>query len=191
MSAQATAAGETRIGAAFALMIGATALFPVSDTISKLVTGVMPPLEVGFWRVAFQAGALAAIGRALRSCVVGPVLSPIVAAGGAAQAIVVLGLIGGLAVMPLATTISIFFSGPLIITVLSAAFLGAASLTGDDLLCRVGLLHRLGRHPQPDHPGDSADQRAREHADLGLGQQQLRGERERADEQAHGEADAA
>jgi drug/metabolite transporter (DMT)-like permease len=117
-------ASETRIGAAFAMMIGATALFPVSDAIAKLLTSLMPPLEVGFWRLTFQAASLGAIALAAPSRVAGPVFSPILAAGGAATATLVLGFIGGLAVLPLATAISIFFVGPLIITVLSAAFLG-------------------------------------------------------------------
>jgi drug/metabolite transporter (DMT)-like permease len=117
-------ASETRIGAAFALMIGATTLFPIGDTFSKLLTGIMDPLEVTFWRLAGQALALMLLALVRPARVTGRVLSPILIAGGAATALMLLGLIGGLAVMPLATAVSIFFTAPLILTVLSAAFLG-------------------------------------------------------------------
>ena len=116
--------GETRVGLAFAMMIGATTLFPIGDTFSKLLTGLMAPLEVTFWRIAFQALALILLAAILPHRAVGPRFSPVLALGGLATAGMVAGLISAFAVMPIATAIVIFFVGPLILTVFSALFLG-------------------------------------------------------------------
>jgi drug/metabolite transporter (DMT)-like permease len=116
--------GETRIGVAFAMMIGATTLFPIGDTFSKILTGLIDPLEVTFWRVAFQSVALGALAWALPSRAAGETWSPILALGGITTAVMVACLISSFAVMPIATAIAIFFVGPLILTVFSALFLG-------------------------------------------------------------------
>lgn len=116
--------GDTRVGAAFAMMIGATTLFPIGDTFSKLLTGLMDPLEVTFWRVSFQAVALVALAVAMPARISGPPLSPILALGGLTTATLVTCLISAFSVMPIATAIAIFFVGPLILTVFSAVFLG-------------------------------------------------------------------
>jgi threonine/homoserine efflux transporter RhtA len=116
--------GETRIGAAFAMMIGATTLFPIGDTFSKYLTGTIDPLEVTFWRLAFQALALGLLALAMPGRSEGMAFSPILAAGGLATAVMVGCLISSFAVMPIATAIAIFFVGPLMLTVFSALFLG-------------------------------------------------------------------
>jgi drug/metabolite transporter (DMT)-like permease len=116
--------GETRIGTAFAMMIGATTLFPIGDTFSKYLTGIIDPLEVTFWRLGFQALALVVLALAMPGRTEGRAFSPILAAGGLATAVMVACLISAFAVMPIATAIVIFFVGPLILTVFSALFLG-------------------------------------------------------------------
>lgn len=123
MTSASSASGEHRIGLAFAMMLGATTLFPIGDTFSKLLTGLMGPLEVTFWRVAFQTLALILLALAMPHRAVGAKLSPILALGGATTAAMVAGLISAFAVMPIATAIVIFFVGPLILTVFSALFL--------------------------------------------------------------------
>ena len=123
MTGTAEPGGQARVGAAFAMMIGATTLFPIGDTFSKLLTGIIDPLEVTFWRVAFQAAALVVLALAMPGRASGPVFSPILALGGLTTAGMVACLISSFAVMPIATAIAIFFVGPLILTVFSALFL--------------------------------------------------------------------
>ena len=115
---------ETRLGPAFALMVGACLLLPVGDTLSKLLTGVVHPLEVTLWRLVFQALALALGAAALRRRVRGRVFSPLLAVGGLTTAATLGFLISAFAVAIGITAISIFFVEPLILTVLSALLLG-------------------------------------------------------------------
>ena len=112
-----------RLDAAFAMMAAATLLLPVGDTLSKLLTEVVTPVEVAFWRLAFQGGVLALVALALRDRVQGSVLSPVLALGGAATAATLVLLIAAFSAMPIATAIAIFFVEPLILTLLSALLL--------------------------------------------------------------------
>ncbi len=126
MTTIATEAEERRaqLGTAFVLMIAATSLLPVGDTLSKFLTDAVHPLEVTLWRLVFQALALSLAALALRSRVQGAVFSPILALGGVTTAATLGFLISSFAVMPIATAIAIFFVEPLLLTVMSAIFLG-------------------------------------------------------------------
>lgn len=128
------------IGPAFALMVGATLLLPVGDTLSKYLTGVVHPLEVTLWRLVFQALALGLAALVVPSRVHGRVFSPLLALGGLTTAATLGFLISAFAVMPIATAIAIFFVEPLLLTVMSALFLGERVGWRRYLAVVVGLL---------------------------------------------------
>ena len=133
--------GEFEVG--FALMAVATLLLPVGDTLSKLLTRVVPPVEVAFWRLAFQSGVLGLAALALRRRAHGNPFSPVLAAGGITTATTLVFLVMAFSEMPIATAIVIFFVEPLILTVLSVLFLGETAGWRRYAAVAVGLLGAL------------------------------------------------
>ncbi len=134
------AASGPRIGAAFALMVGATMLLPVGDTFSKLLTGHVPALEVTFWRLVCQSLAVWIAAMLLPARRRGASLSPILAMGGLTTAATLGFLISSFSVMPIATAIAIFFVEPLLLTLMSSVFLGEQVGWRRYLAVVVGLL---------------------------------------------------
>ncbi|WP_127070896.1 DMT family transporter [Pelagibacterium lentulum] len=105
-----------------ALMVLAMLLVPIGDTLSKLLTDIMGPLEIGFWRFLLQGGILTVAVLVMRKKLTGaPIWLLIV--GGVSSATTLAALIGAFAVMPIATAIAIFFVEPLILTVLAGLIL--------------------------------------------------------------------
>jgi drug/metabolite transporter (DMT)-like permease len=104
-------------------MIVAVLLVPLSDALSKSLTGLLNPFEIAFWRFLFQMVVLASIVVATRRRLMrGP--WPLLILGGLTSAATLAALIGAFVTMPIATAIAIFFVEPLILTVLSGWFLG-------------------------------------------------------------------
>lgn len=105
-------------------MVLAMMIVPFNDTLTKLLTGALNPIEIAFWRYLFQSAimlcALVLVRQSLR-----PQASiGLLALGGALSAGTLVALIGAFAVMPIATAVAIFFVEPLILLVLSVIFLG-------------------------------------------------------------------
>lgn len=119
--APSAGAGSPQSGMAF--MIAAVLLVPISDAMSKSLTGVLSPFEIAFWRFTFQMTMLGLFIVVMRRRLArGP--WGLVFLGGATMAIVLSSLIGAFVTMPIATAIAIFFVEPLILTVLSSLLLG-------------------------------------------------------------------
>ncbi len=120
-SAHSNADSDINVGMAF--MIVAMLLLPVGDTLAKILTDVMHPVEVGMWRFVSQAIWFVPVGIFMRRYLRGPMLSPIVALSGALMVICVVALITAFKVMPIATAIAIFFVEPLVLTLLAGLIL--------------------------------------------------------------------
>lgn len=125
-----------------ALMILATMLVPVGDSMSKYLTGVITPFEIVFWRFLFQSIVLLVAMRAFRQSL-RPAALPLLVLGGFLAASTLVTLVGAFAVMPIATAIAIFFVEPLLLTVFSALFLGEKTGWRRYLAVAVGLLGAL------------------------------------------------
>ena len=98
-------AGMTRMAAAMLLL-------PLGDTLSKLLTEKLNPIDVATARVLAQAAFLLPAAVLLRSRLRGAMLSPIALLSGLLVRIALICLIGAFAVMPIATAIAIFFVEP-------------------------------------------------------------------------------
>ncbi len=105
-------------------MAAAMLLLPLGDTLSKLLTEKLNPVDVATARVVAQAAFLLPAAALLPGRLRGAMLSPIVALSGLLVMITLIGLIGAFAVMPIATAIAIFFVEPLILTLLAGPLLG-------------------------------------------------------------------
>ncbi|MCD7059978.1 DMT family transporter [Pelagibacterium xiamenense] len=106
-----------------AFMIAAVLLVPISDAMSKSLTGVLSPFEIAFWRFGFQMLVLGLFVVVMRRRLArGP--WHLMVMGGLTMAMVLSSLIGAFVTMPIATAIAIFFVEPLILTVLSSLLLG-------------------------------------------------------------------
>lgn len=110
--------------AGMACMAAAMVLLPLGDTLSKLLTGPLHPIEVTLCRVLAQAAFLLPTAVILRSRLRGTMFSPLVALSGLLVTITLTSLIGAFAIMPIATAIAIFFVEPLFLTVLAGPLLG-------------------------------------------------------------------
>lgn len=113
--------GDINIGMAF--MIVAMLMLPVGDTLAKILTSVMHPVEVGMWRFISQAVWFVPVAFLMRRYLRGPMFSPIVALSGALMVMCVVALITAFKVMPIATAIAIFFVEPLVLTLLAGLIL--------------------------------------------------------------------
>jgi len=106
------------------LMATAMLMLPMGDTLAKLLTGVIGPVEVTMWRLLAQALCLVPVAFLLRRRLRGAMFSPIVALSGGLILITLVCLIGAFSAMPIATAIAIFFVEPLILTLLAVPLLG-------------------------------------------------------------------
>nr|WP_255720269.1 DMT family transporter [Acuticoccus kalidii] len=104
-------------------MVVAMLLVPIGDTLSKLLTEHIPPVEIAFWRYLVQSVCLLALAAIMRRKVRG-LTDPLLLLGGVTSGASLLFLVTAFQVMPIATAIAIFFVEPLILTILSALFLG-------------------------------------------------------------------
>ncbi|SHI77467.1 DMT family transporter [Wenxinia saemankumensis] len=109
-----------------ACMVAAMMLLPLGDTLAKLLTEALHPVEIATGRVIAQAGFLMPAALLLRARLRGPMFSPIVALSGLLVMTTLTSLIAAFAVMPIATAIAIFFVEPLLLTVLAGPLLGEA-----------------------------------------------------------------
>ncbi len=112
--------------AGIVLMAAAMLLLPMGDTLAKLLTGVIGPVEVTMWRLMAQALFLVPVAFLLRRRLHGAMFSPIVALSGGLILITLVCLISAFSAMPIATAIAIFFVEPLILTLLAGPLLGEA-----------------------------------------------------------------
>ena len=123
-------------------MIAAVLLVPISDAMSKSLTGILNPFEIAFWRFGFQMLVLGTVIVVMRRRLAkGP--WHLLLMGGATMAIVLSALIGAFVTMPIATAIAIFFVEPLILTVLSALLLGEKTGWRRYIAVAVGLFGAL------------------------------------------------
>ncbi|WP_238529711.1 DMT family transporter [Pseudooceanicola batsensis] len=127
----------TGSSAGMTCMAAAMLLLPLGDTLSKLLTETLNPIEVATVRVLAQAAFLLPAAVVLRNRLRGAMFSPIVALSGLLVMITLICLIGAFAVMPIATAIAIFFVEPLILTVLAGPLLG--EIVGARRLAAVGV----------------------------------------------------
>lgn len=106
-----------------ALMAIGVMFAPVSDSLSKILTQWLHPVEVGVGRFLLQTAILFAV-MALRGMPLGHKGQlPRLALAGLLVSITLVGIIGAVSVMPIATAIAIFFVEPLILTVMAAVIL--------------------------------------------------------------------
>ncbi len=112
-----------------ACMVAAMGLLPMGDTLSKLLTGEIGPVEVTMWRLVAQALCLVPVallqgrhGRRGRGG--GGMFAPVVALSGGLIMVALVCLISAFAAMPIATAIAIFFVEPLVLTLLTGPLLG-------------------------------------------------------------------
>ncbi len=106
------------------LMVAATILFSLSDTLAKYLTGALPAVEIGWIRyVVFVLLALSPLARPGHASLRArrPWLQ---VARGLAMAGSALFFILGLSSLPMAEAATISFASPLLITVLAVLFLG-------------------------------------------------------------------
>lgn len=143
---------QTRWTGSFAgmtCMSAAMLLLPLGDTLSKLLTEKLNPIDVATARVLAQGAFLLPAAVVLRKRLRGAMFSPVVALSGLLVMITLICLIGAFAVMPIATAIAIFFVEPLFLTLLAAPLLGetvgprrlaavAAGLVGALIVIRPG-----------------------------------------------------
>lgn len=124
------------------IMAIAMALVPIGDALSKILTEVLGPFEIAFWRFVLQGIVLGSVIAALRRPIVrGP--WPLLLLGGLTSAATLAALIAAFVTMPIATAIAIFFVEPLILTVLSALFLGERTGWRRYVAVAVGLVGAL------------------------------------------------
>ncbi len=110
--------------AGLAAMILGMALLPVGDAMSKLLTTVLPPVDVAFARMVMQALFFLPIVLIMRRRLGGAVLSWPALLSAALLVVIALCLITSFSVMPIATAIAIFFVEPLLLTLLAGPLLG-------------------------------------------------------------------
>lgn len=115
---------ENRTVAGMICMAAAMLLLPVSDTISKILTGHLSAVEVATARLAAQGLCLLPLAILMRQRLCGSMFSPIVALSGGLVMVTLTSLIWAFSVMPIATAIAIFFAEPLILTALVGPLLG-------------------------------------------------------------------
>ena len=113
---------EKRLG--MVVMCMAMVLLPLGDAISKALTSFASPFEVTVWRTLAQALFFLPAALILRRHFSGSVFSLGSLLSAALILVVMICLVTAFATMPIATAIAIFFVEPLILTILSALFLG-------------------------------------------------------------------
>lgn len=125
------------------LMVISVLVVPGADTMAKFLTEWLHPIETAFWRFLVQGTLLAILVAALRQSFNPKMpLGPLVLSGALIAATLV-GMVGAVSVMPIATTIAIFFVEPLVLTVFSVIFLGERAGWRRYLAIAVGLAGAL------------------------------------------------
>lgn len=109
---------ESSAAAGMICMTLAMLLLPIGDTLAKLLTGHLSPIEVTTARLIAQGLCLVPIAIVLRHRLKGSMFSPVVALSGGLVMVTLTCLIWAFSVMPIATAIAIFFAEPLILTAL-------------------------------------------------------------------------
>lgn len=125
------------------LMISMATLLPVMDTIGKYLTDFLSPGTVALFRFVLQATLFMALLGLRRNLALPRAQWKTLALLGALICIVMMSLMLGLSVLPLATFIAIFFVEPLILVFFSIIFLGEKVGWRRITACCVGLLGAL------------------------------------------------
>ena len=119
----ADATAGTRLG--LSLLVAAMVIVPVIDAMAKLLSATMPPLQIAWLRFAVGVAIMAPValvwGEGRRVTAREGVLHVVRGAGIAGATAF---FFAAVAVMPLAEVAAIFFTEPLILTILSAVLLG-------------------------------------------------------------------
>lgn len=129
-----------------ALMIVAVLIIPGMDAAAKYLSATLSPVQIGFLRYLVQSVLLLTIVTVLRRSLTTPAMLRAMgrfAFGGMCIAIASVTLFWGLQYLPLANAIAIFFVEPLILTILSAVFLGEKVGWHRSLAVAVGLVGAL------------------------------------------------
>jgi drug/metabolite transporter (DMT)-like permease len=114
--------GETEAGMLF--MAGAMLLVPGIDALAKLLSAQLSPFQITFIRFLLQAAFLGGLLAWSRRLAVPRSALPRLALGGTFVAAAIGFLVWSLSILPLANAIAIFFVEPLVLSLLSALFLG-------------------------------------------------------------------
>lgn len=134
--------GATEVETGMLLMTVAMILLPGIDAVSKLLTATLAPGQVAWGRFAFQTALLLPLmwltGQPMRTRQIG-----IHACRGALIACAIVLFVWALKYLPIANAVAIFFVEPLILTLLSAIFLGEALGRRRLLAVTAGLLGAL------------------------------------------------
>ena len=121
----------------------AMALLPMGDALSKLLTAVASPLEIGMWRTVVQASLFVPMALVLRRQLRGPMFTLEAFVSGALLGLVLVCLVTAFQTMPIATAISIFFMEPLLLTLLAGPLLGEVAGPRRYAAVGVGLIGAL------------------------------------------------
>jgi len=113
---------ETEAGMLF--MAGAMLLVPGIDALAKLLSAQLSPFQITFIRFLLQAAFLGGLLAWSRRLAVPLKALPRLALGGTFVAAAIGFLVWSLSILPLANAIAIFFVEPLVLSLLSALFLG-------------------------------------------------------------------
>ena len=125
------------------LMVSMASCLPVMDAIGKYLTDFLSPASIAFFRFVLQAVFFfALLGMRRRLALPKEHIKTVIALG-ALICVVMLSLMLGLSVLPLATLIAIFFVEPLILVFFSIWFLGEQVGWRRIVACCVGLLGAL------------------------------------------------
>lgn len=124
-------------------MCAAMLLLPLGDSLTKLLTGIAPPLDVTVWRNLSQALFFVPVALIFRRHVTGRVIAPVTLLSGALVATILFSLISAFEHMPIATAIAIFFIEPLLLTVLAGPLLGEVAGPRRYAAVAVGLIGAL------------------------------------------------
>ncbi len=125
------------------LMVSMASCLPVMDAIGKYLTDFLSPASIAFFRFVLQAiFFFALLGMRRRLALPKEYIKTVIALG-ALICVVMLSLMLGLSVLPLATLIAIFFVEPLILVFFSIWFLGEQVGWRRIIACCVGLLGAL------------------------------------------------
>lgn len=121
-----TGTGDSRM-AGVALMAAGALTAPGNDTLAKYLSGWVAPVEIAFWRLGFQALFFGIAVIATRRSFIPDLRYRVLATLGVLVAVTLLAMIWAVSVMPVATTIAVFFVEPLILTLMASLFLGERS----------------------------------------------------------------
>lgn len=143
MGKSATAGQHDNHRLGMILMISMASLLPVMDAIGKYLTDFLSPASIAFFRFVLQGVFFMALLKVRGRLRLPKAHIKTVIFLGALICVVMLTLMMGLSVLPLATFIAIFFVEPLILVFFSMWFLGEDVGWRRIVACCVGLLGAL------------------------------------------------